>query len=40
MRETDLYTEYLTETDKITLRNGIFVYGTENLNKVLEDYEV
>lgn len=31
--------EYLPETDRITLRNGIMVYGTEELNKILEDYE-
>ena len=31
--------EYLPETDRISLRNGIIVYGTENLNQILEDYE-
>ncbi len=34
-----LSTEYLTETDKIALKNGIMVYGTEELNKILEDFE-
>lgn len=36
---TNISTEYLTETDKISLRNGLMVYGTENLNKLLEDFE-
>ena len=37
--KTSLSTEYLTETDKINLKNGFMVYGIENLNKLLEDYE-
>ncbi len=37
--KTDLSIEYLTETDKITLKNGIKVYGTEELNKIIEDFE-
>lgn len=36
---TDIEIEYLPETDRITLKNGIMVYGRENLNKILEDYE-
>ena len=31
--------EYLSETDKIMLKNGLMVYGTNELNKILEDYE-
>lgn len=31
--------EYLPETDRISLRNGIAIYGTEALNKLLEDFE-
>ncbi len=31
--------EYLPETDRINLRNGIMLYGTQELNKMLEDYE-
>jgi len=31
--------EYLSETDKIELKNGIMVYGAEELNKILEDFE-
>ena len=36
----DIVIEYLPETDKITLKNGIMIYGKDNLNKILEDYEV
>lgn len=38
-RRLDIAVEYLTETDNITLKNGLMVYGTENLNKIIEDYE-
>ena len=38
-RKVDIAIEYLPETDRITLKNGLMVYGTENLNKMLEDYE-
>ena len=31
--------EYLPETDRITLKNGLMVYGTEELNKLIEDFE-
>ena len=37
--ETDISTEYLTETDMIDMNNGLIVYGKENLNKLLEDFE-
>lgn len=36
---TNISTEYLTEIDKISLQNGLMVYGTENLNNILEDFE-
>lgn len=39
IEETDIATEYLTETDMIDIENGIIVYGKENLNKLLEDFE-
>lgn len=39
-KKADISIEYLPETDRITLRNGIMVYGTENLNKILEDYDI
>ncbi len=31
--------EYLPETDRINLKNGIMIYGTQKLNQMLEDYE-
>ena len=37
--DTDIAFEYLPETDKIILSNGIYVYGTEELNKIREDFE-
>lgn len=37
--KTNISVEYLPETDRITLKNGLMVYGTEELNKLLEDYE-
>lgn len=36
---TDIAFEYLPETDKIILKNGIYVYGKEELNKIKEDFE-
>lgn len=36
---TNIATEYLTETDRIALKNEIEIYGIENLNKTLEDFE-
>lgn len=38
-KKVDITLDYLPETDRITLKNGLMVYGTENLNRVLEDYE-
>lgn len=35
----DIAYEYLPETDKIILKNGIYVYGNEELNKIKEDFE-
>ncbi len=32
--------EYLPETDKIMLKNGIYIYGLQELNKIKEDYEI
>ena len=37
--ENRMSCEYLPETDRITLRNGIMVYTKEELNKILEDFE-
>jgi hypothetical protein len=36
---TDIPTEYLTETDMINMENGLIVYGKDDLNKLLEDFE-
>ncbi len=36
---TDIATEYLTDTDKIEMENGIKVNGKQNLNQLIEDYE-
>ena len=37
--KTGISTRYLTETDKEHLKNKIKIYGVENLNKCLEDFE-
>lgn len=37
--KTSVSVEYLPETDRISLRNGLMIYGTEELNKILEDFE-
>ena len=37
--KTNISAEYLTEVDKIQLRQGIYVYGEEELNRTLEDFE-
>lgn len=39
VQTTDIAFEYLPETDKIILKNGIYVYGKEELNKIREDFE-
>lgn len=36
---TGISTEYLTENDKMDLEKGIKVYGKEELNSMIEDYE-
>ena len=38
-QKTDISTEYLTDTDKIEIKNGLKVYGKENLSQIIEDYE-
>lgn len=37
--KTAISTQYLTQTDIINLKDGIRIYGKENLNSILEDYE-
>lgn len=39
LEETSITTEYLPETDKINMRNGIQVNGKQALNQLIEDYE-
>ena len=36
---TRIATEYLTDTDKINLKNGIRVNGKQELNQLIEDFE-
>lgn len=36
---TEIVTSYLPETDRLRLQEGIKVYGNENLNATIEDYE-
>lgn len=36
---TEIVISYLPETDKLRLKEGIKVYGQENLNATIEDYE-
>ena len=38
-RETDIAKEFLTNIDNENFEEGIDVYGKENVEKVLEDYE-
>lgn len=37
--KTNISSEYLTDTDLINIQNGLEVYGQEELNKVIEDFE-
>lgn len=37
--ETGISTEYLPETDKINMKNGIRVNGKQELNQLIEDFE-
>ena len=36
---TDISVDYLTESDKIEIENGIRVNGKENLKQLIEDFE-
>lgn len=36
---TDISTEYITDTDKINMKNGIKVNGKKELNQLIEDFE-
>ena len=37
--KTNISSEYLTETDLINMQNGLEIYGKEELNQVIEDFE-
>ena len=37
--KTNISSEYLTETDLINMQNGLEVYGKEELNQIIEDFE-
>ena len=37
--KTEISVEYLTETDKIQIQNGISVNGVEELNQLIENFE-
>lgn len=39
LEATDIATEYLAELDITNMENGLIVYGKENLNMLLEDFE-
>lgn len=39
IRETGIQTKYLSELDIENLKNGIKIYGSKELNKMLEDFE-
>ena len=39
VEKTEIVTRYLPETDRINIKNGIYVNGKEALNCLLEDYE-
>lgn len=38
-KETNIPTDYLSEADKLKIRDGLEVYGEEELNKLIEDFE-
>lgn len=38
-KETDICKDYLTNEDISNLQNGIYIYGKENINSVIEDFE-
>lgn len=39
LEETGISTDYLPETDKVQMQNGIEVNGKQELNQLIEDYE-
>lgn len=37
--KTNISSEYLTETDLLNMQNGLEIYGKEELNQTIEDFE-
>lgn len=37
--KTNISSEYLTETDLLNMQNGLEIYGQEELNQIIEDFE-
>lgn len=37
--KTNISSEYLTETDLLSMQNGLEIYGQEELNQIIEDFE-
>lgn len=37
--KTNISSEYLTDADNVQLKQGIYVYGLDELNRTLEDFE-
>lgn len=37
--KTNISSEYLTETDLINMQDGLEIYGREELNQIIEDFE-
>ncbi len=37
--KTNISSEYLTETDLLNMQDGLEIYGKEELNKIIEDFE-
>ncbi len=38
-QKTEISTDYLTETDRVQMKEGLKVYGKENLSQMIEDFE-
>ena len=37
--KTNISSEYLTETDLLNMQDGLEIYGKEELNQIIEDFE-
>ena len=37
--KTNISSEYLTQTDLINMQDGLEIYGQEELNQIIEDFE-